>query len=30
MADYLYNERKEDSVDTFQLTDRAEVWLDIA
>ena len=26
MADYLYNERKEeDSVDTFKLPDRAEV-----
>ena len=31
LADYLYNERKEeDSVDTFELTDRAEVWFDIA
>ena len=31
LADYLYNERKEeDSVDTFKLPDRAEVWLDIA
>ena len=27
---YEFERKEEDSVDTFELTDRAEVWLDIA